>query len=43
MKIVEAKGHGLLMSPVDLVDMINPAPDPKKLPAETDGEEESNG
>ena len=42
-EIVEAKGEGLLLDPVDLVDMVNPAPDPKKLPPETDEEEVSNG
>jgi len=43
MQIVEAKGYGVLLSPVDLVNMVNPAPDTRKLGAETGREEVSNG
>ena len=43
MEIVEAKGQGVLMNPVDLVDMINPYPTdnpyPTELPKKVDGKE----
>lgn len=31
MEIVEAKGQGLMLDPVDLVNMVNPAPQQKKI------------
>jgi len=51
MEIVEAKGQGLMLNPVDLVNMVNPSPDQdklpppeeKKLPVLPDREEVSNG
>lgn len=43
MQIVEAKGEGLLLSPLDLTNMVNPAPETKKLGPETRREEVSNG
>lgn len=47
MEIVEAKGQGLMLSPVDLTNMVNPLPDPntKKLSNSSGGEKEevSNG
>jgi len=42
MEIVEAKGQGLKLNPVDLVNMVNPAPDQNKLPSGKDGEEVSD-
>jgi len=32
MEIVEAKGQGLMLNPVDLANMVNPAPEKEKLP-----------
>jgi len=32
MEIVEAKGQGLMLNPIDLANMVNPAPEQKKLP-----------
>ena len=32
MEIVEAKGQGLMLNPVDLVNMVNPVPEEMKLP-----------
>jgi len=32
MEIVEAKGQGLIVSPVDLANMVNPAPEQHKFP-----------
>ena len=43
MQIVEAKGEGLLLNPVDLANMVNPVPEMKKLGPETKREEVSNG
>jgi len=42
MEIVEAKGQGVMVSPVDLVNMVNPSPGPKQLSAGTEGGEVSN-
>lgn len=35
LEIVETKTHGLQLNPVDLVDIVNPAPDMKKLLSRT--------
>jgi hypothetical protein len=43
LEIVEAKGQGMLLSSVDLVNMVNPQPDRKKLPTGAQEEEVSNG
>lgn len=32
MEIVEAKGQGLVLNPVDLANMVNPAPEQEKVP-----------
>lgn len=33
MEIVETKTQGVILSPVDLVNMVNPSPEAKRLPA----------
>lgn len=51
MEIVEAKGQGLLLNPIDLTNMVNPSteqfkippPEEKKLPRLPEKEEVSNG
>jgi hypothetical protein len=43
MHIVEAKGKGLLLNPLDLADMVNPAPETKKVGPEGRQEEVPNG
>ncbi len=42
MQIVEAKGQGLIMDPIDLVNIVNPTPTPKKLPPKTNKKEPSS-
>lgn len=41
--IVETKGEGIMLSPVDLVNMVNPQPETKKVPAGQVNKEVSNG
>ena len=43
LEIVETKGRGMLISPIDLVNMVNPQPETKKLNAGSREEEVSNG
>ena len=42
MQIVEAKGEGLLLNPLDLANMVNPTPETKKLGPDKGREEVSN-
>lgn len=43
LEIVEAKGQGVLFTPVDLVNMVNPHPETKQFPSASQHEEVSNG
>ena len=43
LEIVEAKGRGMVLAAVDIVNMINPEPEKKKLSTGSQHEEVSNG